>query len=689
MIQPPHVPPAGARLGAYDVVSLIGAGGMGEVYRARDTRLNRDVALNILPQQTAANPTAFARFEREAQAVAALSHPVAAPADSHTVAMTQAPITDAGTVLGTVGYMAPEQVRGLAVDHRPDLFALGCVIYEMCTGQRGFKGATPADTMTAVLSTDPPELTTSGPPTPPALDRIVRRCLEKQPEERFQSARDLSFALEALSSLSGPAREGSAPVVASAAPGSRRSWLPLAAVAAMALFAGAAAARFLSASVAAPSVTPAAGPVMRVEFESPSSTVTTILVSLSPDGRYVAYSNPQTASAARELRLRDLGTGAVETVPDSQGGWGATWSPRSDALVFATSNEELRHYRLGERATRPVAGFSNQGALRGLQWLPDDTLVYAIRGQGLLRVPVGGGTPVPVVADTESWWGMPSALGDSTTHILAQRSSPNDRPPRQLVAVELATGRVTDIIEHDAGGIWATPGHLLLPRANGLFAVPFDSRSLKTVGEPMYVAEPIRWDVPTGVSTLAASAAGLIAFRRQRETLLQFEWLDGNGRSQGQVGPPAFYGSLSLSPDGRRIVTRLLDGSGAARNAGLGLIDIERGIATPVAAGDGALSDPTWTADGERILYRRNDTLVVQSPFDSGGRVLREEAAYPDSVSPDGRHGDSPCWSCHRMAAAIQGRLRMATSSRTRVRSRRTGGGCRSSPISVAVPRST
>ena len=275
----------GTHHGGYEIVALLGAGGMGEVYRARDTRLNRDVALKVLPPLTAGSPQAFARFEREAQAVAALSHPnilavhdfgrtdtasyvvfellegaslrqrleagplpvrkaidyarqvadglaaahskgiahrdikpdnlfvtddgrvkildfglaQTAPAGSAVTeqTVTQAPITDAGTVLGTVGYMAPEQVRGQAVDHRADLFALGCVLYEMCTGQRAFKGATPADTITAVLSSDPPELTLSGQSTPPALDRIVRRCLEKEPTERFQSARDLSFALDA------------------------------------------------------------------------------------------------------------------------------------------------------------------------------------------------------------------------------------------------------------------------------------------------------------------------------------------------------------------------------------------------------------------------------------------------------------------------------------------------------------
>jgi len=293
----------GTRLGPYEILAPIGAGGMGEVYRARDPKLNRDVAIKILPQALAADPAALARFEREAQAVAALSHPnilaihdfgveggtpyavmellegqtlrdqmggaavaprkaveyalqiaaglaaahargithrdlkpenvfvtrdghvkildfglakqrVAGAADA-TVAATRNLETGQGTVLGTVGYMAPEQLRGQPVDPRADIFAFGAVLYEMLTGRRAFHGATPADTISAILKEDPPELTsTVAAVVPQALDRIVRRCLEKNPDERFQSARDIAFALQALSGTS----SGSASTHAGAPP---------------------------------------------------------------------------------------------------------------------------------------------------------------------------------------------------------------------------------------------------------------------------------------------------------------------------------------------------------------------------------------------------------------------------------------------------------------------------------------
>ena len=282
----------GRRLGRYEILSPLGAGGMGEVYRARDSKLKRDVAVKVLPGYVSGDPEFLARFEREASAVAALSHPnilsifdfgnedgvafavmellegntlremlAAGPISQRKAAdyaqqvarglwaahergvvhrdlkpenlfvtkdgqvkildfglaknvgraapgkQTSAPTvsghTQPGTVMGTVGYMSPEQVRGLTADHRSDIFCLGAVLYEMLSGRRAFSGATAADTMSAILNAEPPELSGSGRKVPPGLDRIVRHCLEKNAEERFQSARDLAFALESVSQTSG------------------------------------------------------------------------------------------------------------------------------------------------------------------------------------------------------------------------------------------------------------------------------------------------------------------------------------------------------------------------------------------------------------------------------------------------------------------------------------------------------
>jgi Tol biopolymer transport system component len=359
---------AGARLGPYEIVSLIGAGGMGEVYKARDTRLGRDVAVKVLPASFAVDPERLRRFEQEARAVAALSHPgilavydigqhdgtpylvsellegeslrellargplshrkaiayaiqiaqglaaahskdiahrdlkpdnVFITRDGHVkildfglaktiekrggqiagqtdaTATVQGPATDAGLVMGTVGYMSPEQVRGAAVDCRTDIFSFGAVLYEMLTGQRAFKRDTAAETMTAILNDDPPELQQSAQPVPPALERTVRHCLEKSPDQRFQSARDLAFDLESLTSLTG---SGS---VAAAKEKAKRPWWYAAALAMVVLVGAMAGWRLI----------PGAHPVMGSQFHQVTYRQGTFSTSrYAPDGKSIYYS---------------------------------------------------------------------------------------------------------------------------------------------------------------------------------------------------------------------------------------------------------------------------------------------------------------------------------------------------------------------------------------------------------------
>ena len=325
----------GTKLGPYEVVAPLGAGGMGEVWRARDARLGREVAVKVLPEAFAHDPERLARFEREAKAVAALSHPnilaihdygthdgtvyivtellegqtlrarltegplaprraveiavqvahglaaahdkgivhrdlkpenlwvgrdgrvkildfglarsAAAPGPgSSSLAPTEAAGTGVGGLVGTMGYMAPEQVRGGALDPRTDLFAFGAVLYEMLSGRRAFQGESPADTMSAILREEPPELEGTVRDLPPALERILRRCLEKQPDARFHSAHDLAFALEALSTSSGVSPAG-ADAAALARSGRPRARIPIAlALGAIAVVAGVATAAYLA-----------------------------------------------------------------------------------------------------------------------------------------------------------------------------------------------------------------------------------------------------------------------------------------------------------------------------------------------------------------------------------------------------------------------------------------------------------
>jgi serine/threonine protein kinase/Tol biopolymer transport system component len=706
----------GTRLGGYQIIAMVGAGGMGEVYRARDTRLRRDVALKLLPERLATSADALARFEREAQAVAALSHPNILAvhdfgrADAHAfvvfelldggtlrerltsgpvplrkaidyarqvadglaaahargithrdikpdnifvthdgrvkildfglahttppmavadvgteATLTQPPLTDAGTILGTVGYQAPEQVRGQTVDARADLFALGAVLFEMCTGLRAFKGATPADTMAAVLASDPPEFMIAGKPPPPALERIVRRCLEKAPAERFQTARDLSFALDALSSISGSTRD-----VPDVPRRVSRGWLVAAAVV-TALAVGALAGHLLWTSDAPAA---AAAPPLRAEFVTSTSAIASLVISLSPDGRWLAHSAAVDGGGQRELVVRNLGTGESVSVPESVGGWGPSWSPRSDALMFATGRDIVR-FTLGERTTSLVTSVGD--GFRGLVWLDDDTIVYCSRVEGVRRVSLRSGEITTVVHDPDLDISAPSTIGTRTDYVLALRAQRAGAGARHVVVIRLADGQMTEVVPNEVAAAYAEPGHLLLPRPNGLFAAPFDPQRLVVTGEPVFFEEPILWDVGTGLSTLSTSRASVIAFLPGRAALLQFQWLNASGATVGRIEPSGMYGAFSLSPDGTRIAVRQLTTRGGRTTSAVRVIDVSRGVVSTLATPPGAISDPVWSADGSRVIYRRDATLISQGTYASTPEQLRAEVFYPDALSPDGR----------------------------------------------------
>ena len=695
--------PPGQRLGAYEIVSLVGAGGMGEVYRARDTRLNRDVALKILPPRVAGSVDLLERFQREAQAVASLSHPnilavhdigtsdLASYAvfellegaslreriesgplplrkaidygrqiadglaaahekgithrdikpdnifvtddgrvkildfglahrreqiDTPTETVTRGPLTDAGTILGTVGYMAPEQVRGAAADHRADIFAFGCVLYEMCTGTRAFEGASAADTMAAVLSTEPPDLKVSGSQPPPALDRIIRRCLEKQPVARFQSARDLSFALDALSS-------GSTASVLVAAPGPTRSmaWSILPAVL-VGLLAGVG----IAWTVWRP-VPERPSPRLRAEFPVATGG---LALSMSPDGTRLVYADLW-PNGAIGLVMRDLGKGTVAPVPTSENAVPAGWSRRSDAFLFS-SGTGLFAYRLGETtSTRLLASPSG---FRGAAWLADDTIVFGGPSPGLHRMKLSGGQPTEI-ARSASLLAGPAAVGDRTDYVLALDNGVALN--RRVVTVRLSDGTVGDVIANDGQAFYAR-GRLLLGGANGLSTVPFDAASGVATGAVESLDEQVPFDPVTGTVAAAASEAGVVAFRTGRLVTSQFEWIDKSGKSLGAVGTSDSYGSFALSPDGTKVVARRVGGNEARAIAtSLVLVDLVRGVSSGIRTPEGAQSDPIWTPDGSQITYRSGMRLLRQSPVSTTVEEVRPNRLYPDAYSPDGK----------------------------------------------------
>jgi Tol biopolymer transport system component len=450
----------GQRLGAYEIVAPLGAGGMGEVFRARDTRLSRQVAIKVLPGSIANSPEALARFEREARAVAALSHPnilvihdfgqspeatyavmellegetlrarlgsgplplrkavdvatqiargLAAAHDRHIVhrdlkpenvflttdgtvkildfglarttspaaftgmdSPTVAPATQPGTVLGTVGYMAPEQVRGEAADHRADLFGLGCVIYEMITGRRAYSRETVAETLTAILREDPPDFGSSIADVPPGLMRTVRRCLEKRPEERFQSARDLAFALE--TALDGNTTASGLHTIVQRRRDRRPAWLVLAA--GLALGAGGTWLVEQWSGTGREARPPDAAPAFRrLTYERG----TIREARFGPDGRTVVYGATWEGEPIRTFMTRTDSTEVVRVnVPDAQ----VLSVSRSGEMAISLGHAFEGWMGAGTLARASLLGGSPRPLLehvREAEWSPDGSELAIVR----------------------------------------------------------------------------------------------------------------------------------------------------------------------------------------------------------------------------------------------------------------------------------------------------------------------
>jgi eukaryotic-like serine/threonine-protein kinase len=507
---------AGSRLGAYEIVAPIGSGGMGEVYRARDAKLNRDVAIKVLPDRLSKDASALSRFEREAQAVAALSHPnimaihdfgseqgvvyavtellegatlrdrlndgalnprkaieygvqivrgiaaahergivhrdlkpenifvtkdgvvkildfgLAKSADAANPAETKLAETTPGTVLGTVGYMSPEQVRGQNVDQRTDIFSFGAILYEMLTGRRAFKGDSQVETMNAILKEDPPEFSEVNPGLPSSFDRIIRRCIEKQPAERFHSAHDLAISLEALSggANASTSSTNAAALAAMAAPARRFKTLPVAAavllVGAAAFFAGRL--MFRPPIATAPEyqrLTYRRGPVLSL--------------AIAPDGATIVYSarwdgTPKQLYSTRPGSPESLALPYVKADIVSISSTGE--------LAIVSNRKAIRAYsQPGTLARAPLSGGAARDLLENVQdadWLPDGTnlvVTHVVDGRYHLEFPIGKS-----VYETGGWLSHPRVSPDGK--LVAFLDHPLMGDDRGFLAVVDASGKV-------------------------------------------------------------------------------------------------------------------------------------------------------------------------------------------------------------------------------------------------------
>jgi serine/threonine protein kinase/dipeptidyl aminopeptidase/acylaminoacyl peptidase len=707
---------SGVRFGPYEILSAIGAGGMGEVYRARDTTLRRDVAVKVLPAEFAADADRLARFEREARLLASLSHPniaavfgVEADAtptrtiraivmefvDGETlsdrlqrgpVAMREAlkigrqiadaleaahrrgivhrdlkpanirvtpgglvkvldfglakaleratpetleadaaastlaahSLTRSGMLVGTVAYMSPEQARGLAVDERADLWALGCVVYELLADRRAFSGATSTDALAAIVERDP-DWSALPSSTPAPVRRLLRRCLRKDPAERLQHAGDARLDFEDAQAMPPDVGAGNAIRLS-------RRWVAWTSVGALAIS---------TIVLGAITLRPAARPV-EIRFETTASGLVTPLssIAIAPDGSQIVVAPGFEQGAP--LWLRPLDSMSGRTLKGTEGAFLPFWSDDGRSIGFF-ANRKLQRVELESGVVRIVA---DAPVGRGAAWASDGTIVFAPTVSGpLLRVSAEGGaaSPLTQLVPGQNDHRAPQFLPGERHILYYARGTP------QVRGVYVAKRDGTNaqrLIDADSPAVYAPQGQLLFVRDGVLYAQAFDATRLAVSGQPFPVADGVALNQGVSLATLSASASGTIAYGSSSTRRAQFAWFDRAGKRVAAVGPNDIVGgNPALSPDGKTLAfNRIVD-----LNWDIWLLDIGRDVLTRVTSESALDFRPVWMPDGRRIVYQSNRgaliNLYLRSVDGSGGEELLLSSSAgkgPTDVSRDG-----------------------------------------------------
>ena len=708
----------GSRLGPYEVTAKLGEGGMGEVWRATDSRLGREVALKVLPPAFTADPERLARFEREAKLLAQLQHPniasiygleesdggfalvmelvagedlaarlargpvaldealpiarqiaealeaahakgivhrdlkpanvktagdgtvkvldfglakaveattkpSSAPVDlrqsptlAHSPTLTGAPGTRLGMILGTAAYMAPEQARGQAVDKRADIWAFGVVLYEMLTGRTLFAGDTVTDTLAGVIKTEI-DFAPLPPPTPPAIRRLLRRCLERNPRNRLHDIADARIVIEELAA--GKLEEW--PAAGPARPPQDISRRGRNALVAAGLVALGTAAGWLLRRPEPPPLGAGARLALAIPEGLAIATDNVPQIALSDDGRFqvAAVVDGQGAS---QLLLRSLDEAEPHLIPDTKGALAPFFSPDAAWIGFFRERELLKIATVGGTAVRiaPISGQANQ--IRGASWGRDGFIYFAPNvAHPLSRIAAGGGPVTEVtkldVARDERTHRWPQALPDGRAVLYTSdtTSSTEFYDDARIEAVVVATGESRVLVEGASQARCCAGGRLVFARGGVLLAVPFDVDTLTVTGAAEPVVQQVATDVSSGAVQFAVSPSGA-ALWVPGGLLGQYElyWIARDGTSAPVTLPPAQYNESVLSPDGQRVA--LVGGPG--NTSELWVADLERGVASKLTR-DESVSNPVWTPDGSRIAYR------VRA---SGARNRREQVAW-------------------------------------------------------------
>ncbi len=724
----------GTKLGPYEILGAVGAGGMGEVYRARDTRLERTVAIKVLPESLKDKPELQQRLEREAKTISSLSHPNictlydvgqqegvsflvmeylegetleqrlsrgplppeqtlriaveiaealekahrqsivhrdlkpgnvmltksgAKLMDFGLAKLTDTPppmatalsematqakkLTTEGSIVGTFQYMAPEQLEGQEADARTDLFALGELIHEMATGKPAFSGKTKASLIASILSSEPPPISAVQPMTPPALDRIVKRCLAKDPDERWQSASDLAAELRWL------AEGGSQAGVP--APEARARKMKFRLATAIAVAATLAAIAFAIAYFVAVSK-PAT--VIHAQLPPPGKAIFDFTGDfggppvLSPDGKRLVFS-AHTAETPKALWVRQLDSDNAQHLDGTDGAYFPFWSADSRFIAFFAEGK-LKKIPAGGGPVTTLADTPNP---RGGSWGKDDVIVFTPDFRdALYKVGAAGGRPVKVTTleptkhTTHRW---PFFLPDGKHFLyLATNHSGGSRETNGIYFGSLDGKEPKLLVSTEGGGQYAS-GYLLFQSQALLLAQPLDPSSGALSGEPIPVAERVQYDSGIWRSLFTVSGNGLLAYQSGSARLgTELVWFDRAGKQLGRVAERERYSDPRLSPDGKRLAVTAGDPL-----TNIWVYDLERNTKTRLTFDNATHNFSSWSPDGSRVVFSSfigpvagaaiGSSLHAKASNGTGGDelILASEQgvgySYP-AFSPDGRY---------------------------------------------------
>ena len=721
---------SGIKLGPYEIQSRLGAGGMGEVYRALDTRLDRTVAIKVLASHLSSSPELKQRMEREARAISSLNHPhichlydigsqdgtdylvmeflegetlaerirkgavplneilkigiavgealavahrqgivhrdlkpgnimltkggaklmdfglaksagsgaptgtSSAPFLSAAQTMSQAspvsPLTTAGTMIGTIQYMSPEQIEGKEADARSDLFALGAVLYEMVTGARPFEGKSQISVASAILEKEPAPISAVQPLTPPAFEHIVTACLAKNPEDRFQTAHDVALQLKWI------AQRGTLALGSTEKRGNHRELLAWLIAGGLALM--------LTAFVLWGRGSK--GTEQTTYFSAPLPFAARA-VAVSPNGHTVAIAGHRESERIDVLWIYEPGSQEATNLASTEGAGFPFWSPDGRSLGFFADGK-LKKLNLDGG---PVQTLCDASTGRGGAWNKDGVILFTPSGTlgvGLYRISASGGTPTQVTVpdktlneDSNRW---PLFLPDGIHYLYSAINLSGRRDLYSIYVGSLNSNEKRLVVKAKGNGAYAAPGYLLFYRDQTLFAQHFDTRKFELTGEPVPVLTEVQFFPRISEAVFAASTAGLLVAQRNADSgASQLLWFDRKGQQIGVALNPGIYGNIMLAPNGRAVASDTTDL--ASQNTDIWTYDLETRSAKRLTFDPAICSLPVWSPDGSRTVFASNRELKFDLYLkDTNGaqeeKVIPQDGPdrFPTDWSRDGKY---------------------------------------------------